>query len=364
MPVPDRAATIALRLIMVFASIFVVGVLAFKLLPSLGGRLSLPLLPSGIAVAAAYRWGRRMLPAIVAAGMAIELSLHQTLAGAIGVGIGLAVGAWLAAWLMERRGFDSSFSRAKDVPLFSIAAAVGMTLAPTFAFLGLYLGGDKLFMTETVWGLCVRWIRWWSNTTTGVFLVGPLLLAYSRQSLARLLEHWGEGALLLIALIICCGWILLAPVPSARPLIVVLANILVVVSAIRFGLVVAAAGAFSISALTAISASFSVGAFAQLDKTQSMVTIWSFIALLSGLSLIITALLAERDSAARAKLRAEQRYAEVFKGCPQPLWVHARDTLRFLLVNDAALRQYGWSRDELLMRTVEVLASPGKPVRA
>jgi PAS domain S-box-containing protein len=29
-------------------------------------------------------------------------------------------------------------------------------------------------------------------------------------------------------------------------------------------------------------------------------------------------------------------------------------------VNDAAVRQYGWSRDELLMRTVEVLAATGK----
>src|SRR5271169_3039620 len=112
MPVPDRVATFTVRLIIVFASIFVVGAVAFAL-PSLGGRLSLPLLPSGIAVAAAYRWGRQMWPAIFAAAMAIELWLHHTFPEAIGVGAGLAGGAWLAAWLMERGGFDSSFSRAK-----------------------------------------------------------------------------------------------------------------------------------------------------------------------------------------------------------------------------------------------------------
>src|SRR5271169_3794032 len=60
MPVPDRVATFTVRLIIVFASIFVVGAVAFAL-PSLGGRLSLPLLPSGIAVAAAYRCGRPSL---------------------------------------------------------------------------------------------------------------------------------------------------------------------------------------------------------------------------------------------------------------------------------------------------------------
>jgi PAS domain S-box-containing protein len=359
MLVPDRVATITVRLIIVFASIFVVGALAFTL-PSLGGRLSLPLLPSGIAVAAAYRWGRRMWPAVFLAGVAIELWQHQTLTDAIGVGAGLAGGALLAALIMERGGFDSNFARAKDVPLFIVAAAVGMTLAPTFGLMGMYLGGDKLSATEAAPNLWVVWIRWWSNTASGVFLVGPILLAYSRKSLARVLEHWAEGALWLIGLVICCSWALLAPLPSARPLIVVLANILVVVSAIRFGLVVAAVGSFAIVTVTALSATFTVGAFAQLDRTMSVAMIWSFIVSLSGLSLIITALLAERDSAALERLRAEHRYEQVFNGCPQPLWVHARDTLRFLLVNDAALRQYGWSPEELLMRTVEVLAAPGK----
>jgi PAS domain S-box-containing protein len=357
MLVPDRVATFTVRLIIVCASIFIVGVVAFAL-PSVGGRLSLPLLPSGIAVAAAYRWGRRMWPAVFAAGMAIELWLHHSLPDAIGVGAGLAGGAWLAAWLMERGAFDANFSRAKDVPLFIVAAVIGMTLAPTFGMAGLIFGGDQSFATPR--DVLIQWIGWWSNTTTGVLLIAPILLACSRKSLSRMLEHWGEGALWLIGLVICCGWILLAPLPGARPLIVVLANILIVVSAIRFGLVVAALGAFAILTMTTISAAFTVGAFAQLDKIQSFVTIWSFIASLSGLSLIITALLAERDSAALAKLHAEHRYEQVFNGCAQPLWVHARDTLRFLLVNDAAARQYGWSRDELLMRTVEVLAAPGK----
>src|SRR5580692_7105200 len=359
MLVLDRVAAITVRLTIVFASIFIVGVVAFTL-PSLGGRLSLPLLPSGIAVAAAYRWRRRMWPAIFAAAMAIELWLHHTFPEAIGVGAGLAGGAWLTAWLMERGGFDSNFSRAKDVPLFIVSAVIGMTLAPSFGMAGLIFGGDNSFATATNRDLWIQWTGWWSNTTTGVLLLAPILLAYSRKSLARVREHWGEGALWLIGLVICYGWILLAPQPNARPLIVVLANILVVVSAIRFGLVVAALGAFAILTMTAISAAFTVGAFALLERTLSFITIWSFIAALSGFSLIITALLAERDSAALEKLRAEHRYEQVFNGGPQPLWVHARDTLQFLLVNDAAVRQYGWSRDELLMRTVDVLAAPGK----
>src|SRR6202012_431567 len=157
--------------------------------------------------------------------------------------------------------------------------------------------------------------------------------------------------------------IVLAAGALGRPLIVLFAIILIVISAMRFGLVLAAGASFAISTAAALSAGFNVGAFAQFNQLQGLVTIWSFIAALSGLSIIITALLGERDSAGNEALRAEQRYAQIFNGSPQPLWVHARDSLRFLLVNDAAVRQYGWSRDELLSRSVEILsAGPNQPV--
>jgi PAS domain S-box-containing protein len=353
----QSTATIIIRLLVVFASIFALGAIAYAL-PRLGSRLALPILPSGIAVAAAFRWGRRMWLAIFAAGLAIELFLHEALVDAVGVGVGLAAGACLSAWLLERSGFNSSFARAKDVPLFILAAAAGMALAPTFGFLGIYFAGAGASALDLN-----RWLSWWSNTTTGVLLLGSVLVAYSRQSFVRLRGHWLEGAVWLLGLVFCCGWIILGQGATGRPLISVLAIILIVVSAIRFGLVAATAGSIAITTTTAFSLAFGVGQFAQFDALQAHIIIWSFIAALSGLSLIITALLAERDAASLAKLHAEQRYAQVFNGSPQPLWVHARDTLTFLLVNEAALRQYGWTREELLSRTIEVLApAANRPV--
>lgn len=352
MPVASR--TFAIHLLVVFAAVFAFGALAFAL-PSFGSRLSLPILPSGIAVAATHRWGRRMWPAVFLAGMAIDLRNGQPWITSIGVGLGLAGGASLCTWFLETGRFDPGFARARDVPLFILAAAFGMTLAPTFGLLGFYFGGGTGFTLDPL-----HWMRWWSNAACGVLLVSPILLAYNRRSFTRFREHWLEGLVWSFGILICCGSTLLEQSANGRPLIVVLANILIVVSAIRFGLVVAAGGSFIITTMTAVSAAFGIGAFAQLDQIQGLVTIWSLSASLSGLSLIITALLAERDDAALEKLRAEQRYAQVFNGSPQPLWVHARDSLNFLLVNDAAMRQYAWSREDLLSRTVQVLAAPGK----
>jgi PAS domain S-box-containing protein len=351
MLVQDRMTKTAIRLLVVFASIFAVGALGFSL-PRIGGSLTLSYLPSGIAVAAAYRFGRKMWPAIFLAAFAIDLWIPQPLPACIGVGIGLAGGACLSALFLERSGFDPNFSRAKDVPLFVLCVAIGMTLSPIFSLPAYYLSGLKDFATDPS-----HWVRWWGNSTVGALLIGPILVAYNRRSFERFTAHWSEGVLWFAALVVCCAAILLAPGTLARPLIVLASIILIVISAIRFGLVIAGGASFAISTVTAISAGFNVGAFAHFNQLQGLVTLWSFIAALSGLSIIITALLGERDSAALGVLRAEQRYAQIFNGTPQPLWVHASDSLKFLLANDAAVRQYGWSREELLTRSVETLSA-------
>lgn len=338
------------RLLIVLAAVFLAGAVAFAL-PRLGGRLAVPLLPSGFALALTYRWGRGMWPAVFAAGFAIDLCFGQPILASIGVGTGLAGGTWVAVRLLERGGFDESFSRAKDVPLFLLAVAIGMTLAPTFGLLGFYFSGSTSFAINPI-----NWIRWWNNAASGAFLVGPPLMAYNRRSFNRILQHWREGALFLLGLFILCVAILAATADTLRPLVMVSSLFLVVISAVRFGLVAAAGASFAVSTVAAASVVFGIGLFGQYQPLGGLVLIWSFVGGLAGVSLIITALLGERDTASLEVLRAEQRYAQIFNGSPQPLWVHAPGSLRFLLVNDAAVRQYGWTRDELMSRTVDVLA--------
>lgn len=43
---------------------------------------------------------------------------------------------------------------------------------------------------------------------------------------------------------------------------------------------------------------------------------------------------------------SEQHYRRLFEASPQPMWVYDLATLRFLEVNDAAIRDYGYSREE------------------
>ena len=55
---------------------------------------------------------------------------------------------------------------------------------------------------------------------------------------------------------------------------------------------------------------------------------------------------------------ADHRHKVLFDANPQPMWVFDVDTLAFLAVNDAAIRYYGYSRDEFLGMTIMDIRPP------
>lgn len=57
-------------------------------------------------------------------------------------------------------------------------------------------------------------------------------------------------------------------------------------------------------------------------------------------------------------LRTEQPYALAFEQNPLPMWVTDRETMRILDVNDAAQRQYGYTRDEFRALSLAAIRPP------
>src|SRR5439155_2791829 len=53
------------------------------------------------------------------------------------------------------------------------------------------------------------------------------------------------------------------------------------------------------------------------------------------------------------RVRGEHQYRQVFEASPRPIWVYDESTLQFLAVNDAAVRDYGYSRGEFLAMTLK-----------
>ncbi|HZS08251.1 MAG TPA: PAS domain S-box protein [Blastocatellia bacterium] len=56
---------------------------------------------------------------------------------------------------------------------------------------------------------------------------------------------------------------------------------------------------------------------------------------------------------------SEERYRALFDSIPLPVWVHDSETLAFLMVNDAAVSHYGFSREEFAAMTIMDLRPRG-----
>ncbi len=362
-PIPGRGpasgARIAARALVAFAAIVTAGTIGFAL-PHWGGRVPLPHLAIGIAVATLVRWGRGLWPVVLAAIVTIDVVHGSTPVHTAAAATGLTLAPLLVAWILERRRFDPGFRRYRDVPLFLAAAMIGMLVQVLTGELSYAIQPDP---QQPMGALLL--LRLWSNAFAGALVISPLLIAVQRSSFEQALRRRAEFALYALAVLALAGAALTLPPPGVasqimRPPLFVLALAISVVGVIRFGFVVAAAGSLLMSFAVAGAFEFDRGAMHAVPMLPGLVTFWSFVGAVTGLVLIVTALLAERDAAAAERLRAERRYAEVFEASPQPLWVYDPATLGFLLVNQATERQYGYRREALLGMRVTDLAAPGE----
>jgi len=65
-----------------------------------------------------------------------------------------------------------------------------------------------------------------------------------------------------------------------------------------------------------------------------------------------------RKRAEKLVQEGEDRYRKLFDNNPHPTWVYDRETLRFLAVNSAAVRKYGYAVNEFLAMTIKDLRPP------
>jgi two-component system cell cycle sensor histidine kinase/response regulator CckA len=68
--------------------------------------------------------------------------------------------------------------------------------------------------------------------------------------------------------------------------------------------------------------------------------------------------ISQRKRDEEALRHREEQYRLLFDTNPQPMWVYDGDSLRFLAVNDAAIRHYGYSREEFLSMTLRDIRPP------
>jgi PAS domain S-box-containing protein len=68
--------------------------------------------------------------------------------------------------------------------------------------------------------------------------------------------------------------------------------------------------------------------------------------------------LADRLMTEQKAMISERNYRMLFESHPQPMWLYDIETFAFLKVNDAAVEEYGYSRDEFMGMTIKDLSRP------
>ncbi len=302
--------------------------------------------PAGIALAALVLFGIRYWPGIAIGAFLLNASSGVPLAAAAGIGLGNTLEAVVGALLLQRVvRFRPSLDRLRDVvALALLAAAVSTTVSATIGVTSLWLSGA---ISSASYGSL--WFVWWSGDAMGVLVFGSLVLTWAvaprlRESPGRAIEALAVVALLAI----------LTSALFSLPYSYVYAIFPVVSwAALRFGPRGATTATTLVASLAVWYTLHRQGPFVASTPTQNLALLQTFVGLLAVTALVLAALVTERTTAERALTESETHYRVLFDSNPNPLLVYDLGTMRLLAVNEAAVRQYGYTRDDFLEMTLE-----------
>ncbi|HEX9397748.1 MAG TPA: MASE1 domain-containing protein [Burkholderiales bacterium] len=133
--------------------------------------------PSGIALAALLLWGMRAWPGVWLGAALTNYSVNLSMPAALGIASGNTLEGLCAAWLVSRwTERNTEFRQPEKVFLFAAIAALASAVAASFGVASLYA-----FDAVEAGQLLGNWYTWWQGDFSGILLVTPCILAWSRQ---------------------------------------------------------------------------------------------------------------------------------------------------------------------------------------
>lgn len=321
---------------------FVTGWLGLKL-PYAGSHITLIWLPTGIALAAALRWGRGVWPGLYLGAFLVNLAIGSSWHLAATIAVGNTLAPLLSHACLSWVKFDPTFSRRKDVGLFMAGAALGMVASAT-------LGTGSLQAAGLLPPASARsaWLSWWMGDTVGVLLAAPLLLTLNRESLRQLREAGREGLLWLLAAspVVWLTFFRPSSGTDAAPPLAFLTLPFLTWAGLRFGNTGTALAGLAFASTAAWTTALGKGVFHLPDTRYGLLILWAYMATVVLTGLLITALQAERMQVERRLRDRESLLSGLYE--MSPLGIALTDMQgRFLEFNEAFLAICGYSAEEL-----------------
>ena len=257
--------------------------------PQIGSHVSLIWPPAGLAFAALVRLGPGLWPAVVLGALPVALSNDLPLWTACLLALGNAAGPALAAEATRRLGLHANLDRRQDLWLFGTAAAAATLFTATNGVCWLVFSGALPWTSALL-----AWAYWWLGDAMGVIVVGVPLLTVSHATLRRAFADWRwlPGAVLAGAALAGC-WLAFRGAPGAVSPLLFLPYLLLGWLALRSGIFAASATVLLLAVIAVIGTLVGHGPFAGTAPASALAMLAGYVATLSAMPLLVTALVGE-----------------------------------------------------------------------
>jgi signal transduction histidine kinase len=263
--------------------------------------------PAGVGIAALYLWGLRWWPGVLLGDLVVNAEQHFSdpaipLGSLLGQQTGnmaeIVLGAALLTHLIGRR---AALDRVEQVIGMLAALAVAAATSATVGTLSMLAGG-------VVDGADVPtfWRTWWLGDLSGALVVVAAALAWSAAPAAAWCRLRTREGALMIATVVLLG---VLAVTIEEPVTYVVFPALIW-AALRFGPPGAALAMVIASGLAIGITAAEVGPFAQQTIDHRTLATQLFIAVTALTTLILSAVVCERERSAKALIDAKLREGE------------------------------------------------------
>jgi len=315
-------------------------------------------LPIGVAVPAVFRWGWGMLVGVLVGEVAVSLSIVPHWPLALALASGNVLGCVVIVLLLRRFGFNRSFRSRRDTIVWCAACVVGTVIAPVLGPTFLCLAGA---LPWEAWHQAA--LMWWLGDLVGVMLAGPVFMVVTRAHFAQWRKRLGEILALAALTAALSGAAFFGSWPVAfslfHPMLLVVP--LQVWAALRFGVVGASSLALGVSFLAAFATSLGQGTFASGNPGAAVFSLWAFAGMVALLSLVITALEAERNQSEATLRKQERGLRTLTDNLPDIIMRLDRD-LRVVFINRSVEPVTGLAASRFLGRSTIEAGLPIAPV--
>ena len=317
---------------------FIAGTIGLQL-AMVGSLVTLVWMPTGIAVAALFRWGWRYWPGVWLGAFAVNMIVSGNPGVSLGISIGNTVAPLVAAWALQRWRFNPDIASARDVLVFVVVAALlSMTLSASGGALSL-LAGSNIAAEQAGHA----WFTWWLGDAVGVILCGMALITYRHAEYRQLLgpgKRRALGAAVLWLLLIGLAWMVVPPNPVGQILSLTFPVGALVWVAFRLGPSPAAVAVLVLAIVGSWSLVHGNGPFADDTLYLAITKFWAYMNTVAIVSLLVSALNGERTKAHAELVQSEERFRILTRLSSDWFWEQDAE-FRLVRVEGRAAEQVG-----------------------